>query len=480
MSKKASQPRTLIDGLTAEQDELLRTVQYRMGTLGGRDTLFPAVRRYVEQADLDVKPPTKRQVMAWLKGEPGMQRQQTTGAALPSHKPVAIIRRSRPLQYVQFDAFQLPQSELKTQVTYTNKKGKKETVPLVHKYGLIMVDAFSKFIWVRVLATPKGAGISAAWTGLKTNPDVIGVAKALDSMFAEIDMDLRDENPPRRLKDLKMKAGSDNGAENQGPDIQRIMTKYGVIHEFGQKGRPMSQALAESHVGVWKRKFASWVRTRMDAIGEDNEESKRALRIKQSWPELADTITASVNTAWMTKHPRPLSRHDVQYGDEVVIQRVKDHQDKLAGRRSKAYEQDNQPRYAVGDIVRRMVARSGKLDAAWSRRLYRVVKVKQYKTNRGAGFVIEPVAQPGKREPGLYRAEQLQRVLMQDNRPVQNKLTAKDVEALNDTDVREYVPWRVLEKRGTGAREKWLIQWLGYSRDDATWESADRFRAILN
>jgi predicted secreted Zn-dependent protease len=119
-------------------------------------------------------------------------------------------------------------------------------------------------------------------------------------------------------------------------------------------------------MGVWKRRFASWVRTRMDAIGEDNEESKRALQIQQSWPELADTITASVNTAWMTKHPRLLSRHDVHYGDEAVIQRVKEHQDKLAGRRSKAYEQDNQPRYAVGDIVRRMVARSGKLDAAWS------------------------------------------------------------------------------------------------------------------
>eukprot|EP01047_Picozoa_sp_COSAG01_P101252 COSAG01_NODE_31011_length_605_cov_1.308300_1_plen_76_part_00 len=53
-------------------------------------------------------------------------------------------------------------------------------------------------------------------------------------MFAEIDMDLRDENPPRRLKDLQMKAGSDNGAEKQGPDIQRIMTKYGVTHEFDQ------------------------------------------------------------------------------------------------------------------------------------------------------------------------------------------------------------------------------------------------------
>eukprot|EP01047_Picozoa_sp_COSAG01_P005786 COSAG01_NODE_202_length_22130_cov_167.927239_6_plen_147_part_00 len=68
------------------------------------------------------------------------------------------------------------------------------------------------------MQTPKGAGISSAWTGLKTNPDVIGVAKALTSIFQEIDADLQDEQPPRRLKDLKLKAGSDNGSENLGPD----------------------------------------------------------------------------------------------------------------------------------------------------------------------------------------------------------------------------------------------------------------------
>ena len=73
----------------------------------------------------------------------------------------------------------------------------------------------------------------------------------------------------------------------------------------------MSQALAESHVGVWKRKFANWVRTRMDAVGLNDEESKKALQIKQSWPDLVETITASVNTAWMTKFPDKLSRQDV-------------------------------------------------------------------------------------------------------------------------------------------------------------------------
>jgi hypothetical protein len=110
--------RVLVAGITPAQDELLRTVQYRIGTLGGRDTLFAAVRKYVQQSASDVKPPTKRQVGAFVKGEPAMQRQQTTGAALPEHKPVAVVRRSRPLMYVQFDAMQLPASDLKETVTY--------------------------------------------------------------------------------------------------------------------------------------------------------------------------------------------------------------------------------------------------------------------------------------------------------------------------------------------------------------------------
>ena len=316
-----------------------------------------------------------------------------------------------------------------TQVTYKNKKGNVVTVPLVQKYAIIMVDAFSKFVWVRLLASPKGAGIAAAWDGLKSNPDVIGVAKALDSIFGEIDKDLQDESPKRRLKDLKMKAGSDNGGEMVGPDIERVLAKYAVKQEMGIKGRPMSQSIAESHVGIWKRRFANWVRARMDSVGEDNEESKKAIEIKQSWPDLADTITASVNSAWMQQHPRPLSRIDVHYGDSEMIRLVKEHQEKEAGKRSKAYEQDNKPKFAAGDIVRRRVAKSGKLDAAFSKRLYKITMIKQYtKVKRPAGFKIAPTNDVNSPEPGLYRAEQLQRVAVDDQGdPIQNKLSASDV-----------------------------------------------------
>jgi hypothetical protein len=37
----------------------------------------------------------------------------------------------------------------------------------------------------------------------------------------------------------------------------------------------------------------------------------------------------------------------------------------------------------------------------------------------------------------------------------------------------------VLDKRGIGAAEEWLIQWQGYGRDQATYEKADDFRHLL-
>ena len=88
---------------------------------------------------------------------------------------------------------------------------------------------------------------------------------------------------------------------------------------------------------------------------------------------------------------------------------------------------------------------------------------------RPAGFRIAPTNDLNSPEPGLYRADQLQRVLTdKDGVPVQNKLSASDVEALNDPEKREYVPFRILERRG----DKVLVQWRGYPRADATWEDA--------
>ena len=51
---------------------------------------------------------------------------------------------------------------------------------------------------------------------------------------------------------------------------------------------------------------------------------------------------------------------------------------------------------------------------------------------------------------------------------MQNRLGVADVEALNDPAKREYVAWKILERRGA----KVLVQWRGYPRADATWEDA--------
>lgn len=78
-----------------------------------------------------------------------------------------------------------------------------------------------------------------------------------------------------------------------------------------------------------------------------------------------------------------------------------------------------------------------------------------------------------RRKISSSRADQLQRVLTdKDGVPVQNKLSASDVEALNDPEKREYVPFRILERRG----DKVLVQWRGYPRADATWQDEDKIK----
>ena len=76
----------------------------------------------------------------------------------------------------------------------------------------------------------------------------------------------------------------------------------------------------------------------------------------------------------------------------------------------------------------------------------------------------------------LYRAEQLQRVLVQDGKPVENQLSAADADALNDPAAREYTPWRVLDRKG----DKILVQWRGYSRQVASWEDAADFPQLAS
>ena len=67
-----------------------------------------------------------------------------------------------------------------------------------------------------------------------------------------------------------------------------------------------------------------------------------------------------------------------------------------------------------------------------------MIAVQQYtKAKRPAGFKIAPLTDLNSPEPGYYRAPQLQPVLIQNNKPVQNQLSQADINALNDPEQRE-------------------------------------------
>jgi hypothetical protein len=69
----------------------------------------------------------------------------------------------------------------------------------------------------------------------------------------------------------------------------------------------------------------------------------------------------------------------------------------------------------VGDIVHHMVARSGKLDATWSKRLYKVVRIKKYrKVKRPVGYQI---AQVNKLDKAVVRNLPLPQVATRRQQP---------------------------------------------------------------
>jgi hypothetical protein len=230
------------------------------------------------------------------------------------------------------------------------------------------------------------------------------------------------------------------------------------------KGRPMSQSMAEAHIGVMKRRFALWVRARLAARRESDEELSGA--IKASWPDVIDDIVAGMNDSWSSAHPRPLTPLQVHYGDDALLKKVKAKHAKEAGKRAKHYEADSDDRYEVGDLVRRRVAKSDKLDAAYSQAVYKVVGKRHYtKVRRPTGYRIQLLT-ASTPEPTLFRAAQLIRAY-----PAEEQVRHTQAELRVDEDA-EYFPWRVLETRQREGRTEARVQWAGYPIAQSTWEDA--------
>ena len=125
-----------------------------------------------------------------------------------------------------------------------------------------------------------------------------------------------------------------------------------------------------------------------------------------------------------------------------------------------------QDRFAVGDLVRRRVARSDKLAATYSLPAYRIISVRRYtKVRRPTGYKIQRVGS-GTPEPTLYRAAQL---IAAPSPADEVRFTQEGLRADEDA---EYVPWRVLETRERRGKTEARVQWAGYPIAQSTWESA--------
>ena len=55
-------------------------------------------------------------------------------------------------------------------------------------------------------------------------------------------------------------------------------------------------------------------------------------------------------------------------------------------------------------------------------------------------------------------------------------MSAADADDLNDPAARESTPWRVLDRKG----DKILVQWRGYSRENASLEEVADFPQFVN
>jgi hypothetical protein len=173
-----------------------------------------------------------------------------------------------------------------------------------------------------------------------------------------------------------------------------------------------------------------------------------------------------MNDSWSSAHPRPLTPLQVHYGDAVLLKKVKEKHAKEAGKRAKHYEADSDDRYEVGDLVRRRVAKSDKLDAAYSQAVYKVVGKRHYtKVRRPTGYRIQLLT-ASTPEPTLFRAPQLIRAY-----PVEEQVHHTQAELRVDEDA-EYFPWRVLETRQREGRTEARVQWAGYPIAQSTWEDA--------
>ena len=155
-----------------------------------------------------------------------------------------------------------------------------------------------------------------------------------------------------------------------------------------------------------------------------------------------------------------------------MIQKVKEHQQKVWDKKKGKYEQKwidegNQSKYKVGDIVRKISAQPDKFDTQWSVTLYEIAKVTmprnpvlpvKYKLKKRGAAADDYI-------DGTFTSLELQRVPLNTDGNAQESGIPADMLNLDDEGNREYVPLRIYEQRQRAAGRELLVRWrLSYLR----------------
>jgi hypothetical protein len=435
-------------------------------------------------AGLDI---TQRQVATFLKQTPAHQ------LYLPQRKTKAItvFRRSHPLQGIVIDLTALPRIKASggsgrpkrsaaaaaskriagkapplaksTDAARASAKGPsarrrtrsdQSNTELYYKWITVTIDMFSRYVWIGVLEpmpiTDDGSGPtdSLHWDAFRPILDDIRVLNG------------------DTLKGLQ--AQSDGGNEMKGR-FDRELKKRKIRHTFGKPGAPASQSIAERFMMTLKRKLNRYWRA-------------KGVSTKRPWnAELLQGIVAGYNNSVHAALPHPYTPSDVMdalFDDPTgIIDKVKEHQGKQAGKRRANYEQEwsvdkTAGALQVGDIVRKRSVQPGKFDTQYSVSLFDVAEVAPGKGVLPTTYKLRKHGQASADiEEGTFTMRDLQAVPLDAQRKPVQRSVDKALLNLDDVAQRKYEPQRIVAERGQAPNRRLLVRWRGYPPSAATWES---------
>lgn len=351
-----------------------------LNMLTGRDKLF----QYISDHYIGI---SKRYIEDWLKRQENWQ----------------LYQRRNPKQIVKPLHFERPLDRVQIDITYLSKPD--DRTILQHNYGnkylLVLIDWFSKFLWVRPLKNKSANNVA------RITEEVINIM-------------------PRVPESIQ----SDNGTEFRG-EFSTMLRHYNIKQIYSRPYTPTSQGLVERVNQTLKRRLAVVLAERGD----------------KNWVDILPEVVDQYNLA---KHSvTGYSPYEVMYDDSIwplVDRRLIGQANKMKSR-SKATLSD----IGVGDYVRVAVKyespgpRNSYLPN-WSKRIYIVKSISetgQYRLQEDGVDVREI----------FYRRDLLKSVppnilrsVIREERPEPNRLPRSRVEVEKRPSSRRNAPppssWR--------------------------------------